>query len=121
MRPQEGVEKEIPSEDLGMGMGMGRALKHGNVGVVECRVFGVKSIKNKQQEQELYRPYPKARQEAQPANANKMFAVRRLICLHSIDDDDVRKTIDGTVVQKLLLLSKFKLVHIHFLNIFLRL
>jgi len=51
MRPQEGVEKEIPSEDPKWEWEWEWAwgLEYGNVGVVECRVFGVKSIKSKQQ------------------------------------------------------------------------
>lgn len=96
MRPQEGVEKEIPSPfrwawrwgwvfRYGCGCGYGCGW---GVGVVECRVFGVKSIKSKQQKQELYGAMAKSPSKAQPGNTNKMFAVRRLICLHSIADDD---------------------------------
>lgn len=78
---------------MGMGMGMGVGL---GSRVWECGRCGVPSVwskVNKKQaaEQELYRLYPRARAKEQPANANKMFAVRRLICLYSIDDDDVGK------------------------------
>jgi len=47
MRPQEGVKKEIPSEDLGMGLGMGLGSKAWECG--RCGVPSVWSEVNKKQ------------------------------------------------------------------------